>query len=70
MAEYHVGCGIGAIYAGIKSNSGGWKDKSAVTDEVIAAAAQFLLYTKQKVTFNAYGKPYILTVNEIEEPNA
>lgn len=70
MAQYHVGCGIAAIYAGIKYNDGSWKSKSAVTDEVIGAAAQFLLDTKQNVTFTVNGKRYKLSVNEIEEPNA
>ena len=70
MPQYHVGCGMGAIYAGIKSNYGAWKDKSAVTDEVIAAAAQFLLGTKQNVTFTMNGKRYRLSVSEIEEHNA
>lgn len=70
MPQYHVGCGLAAIYAGIKSDSGGWKSKSAVTDEVIGAAAQFLLDTKQNVTFTKNGKRYRLSVSEIEEHNA
>lgn len=70
MAEYHVGCGIAAIYAGIKFNAGGWKSKSAVTDEVIGAAAQFLLDTKQNFKFTINGKRYMLSVSEIEENNA
>lgn len=41
MAEYHVGCGVGAIYAGIlKPNGIEWGNKSAVTDEAINAAAE------------------------------
>ena len=70
MAQYHVGCGLAAIYAGIKYNAGGWKSKSDVTDEVIGSAAQFLLETKQNVTFTANGKRYRLSVSEIEEDNA
>ena len=70
MAQYHVGCGIAAIYAGIKYNDGTWKSKSTVTDEVIGAAAQFLLETKQNFTFTVNGKRYRLSVSEIEEHNA
>jgi hypothetical protein len=38
MAEYHVGCGIAGIYAGVlKKNSDEWLHKSLVTKEVIDA---------------------------------
>lgn len=47
MAEYHVGCGLAGIYAGIlnpKTKDGyqTWKDKSVVTEEAISAVAQHL----------------------------
>ena len=43
MAEYHVGCGIADIYAGIlKSNGYEWKTQSVVTDEAISAVVTYL----------------------------
>lgn len=43
MAEYHVGCGIAGIYAGIiKPNGYEWKTKSNVTNEAIAAVAVYM----------------------------
>ena len=44
MAEYHVGCGIAGIYAGmVKANKEEWRSKSLVTDEAINAVRDFLL---------------------------
>lgn len=38
MANYHVGCGLAGIYAGIlKPNGDEWKAKSCVTTEAIDA---------------------------------
>lgn len=43
MANYHVGCGIAAIYAGtIKKNGIEWQNKSAVTEEAIDAVRDYL----------------------------
>ena len=43
MAQYHVGCGIAGIYAGImKANGYEWKTKSNVTDEAIVAVALYM----------------------------
>lgn len=47
MAEYHVGCGLAAIYAGTLNpkTKGGyqtWRNKSDVTEEAIGAVAQYL----------------------------
>lgn len=43
MADYHVGCGIAGIYAGImKPNGYEWKTKSNVTNEAIAAVAVYM----------------------------
>ena len=43
MAEYHVGCGIAGIYAGImKPNGYEWKTQSDVTDEAISAVVTYL----------------------------
>ena len=40
MAQYHVGCGIAGIYAGImKANGYEWRTQSDVTDEAIFAVA-------------------------------
>lgn len=43
MAEYHVGCGVAAIYAGTCSKPGVWKYKSVVTDEALKAVADYML---------------------------
>lgn len=54
MAEYHIGCGITGIYAGTlnqKTKDGyqTWRNKSDVTEEAIAAVAQ---YFKQELKHN------------------
>ena len=67
MAEYHVGCGVAAIYAGTILKPGVWKNKSLVTDEAIGAAAQFLLQNKQAFLFSINGKRYRMEVFEISE---
>lgn len=64
MAQYHVGCGLAAIYAGTMSKHGVWKDKSPVTDEAVLAVANFLLDNKEMVTFSAYGKDYCMKITE------
>lgn len=44
MAEYHVGCGAFAIYAGtVKANGKEWKDKTRVTDEAVEAVRDWLV---------------------------
>lgn len=65
MAEYHVGCGVAAIYAGTILKPGVWKNKSPVTDEAIGAAAQFLLQNKQAFLFSMNGKRYRMEVVDI-----
>lgn len=57
MAEYHVGCGLAGIYAGTlnpKTKDGyqTWRNKSDVTEEAIAAVAQYL---KQELDFEKNG---------------
>ena len=43
MAEYHVGCGIAAIYAGImKANGYEWRTQSDVTEEAIRSVATYM----------------------------
>jgi len=62
MAEYHIGCGLAEIYAGTlnKKTKDGyqtWRNKSDVTEEAIAAVAQ---YFKQNLKHNetAIGRRY------------
>lgn len=64
MAEYHVGCGLSAIYAGTILKSGVWKNKTPVTDEAVRAVAQWLLMNNEAVTFSMNGKKYRMEVNE------
>lgn len=63
MAEYHIGCGIAGIYAGTlnqKTKDGyqTWRNKSDVTEEAIAAVAQ---YFKQELKKNeiSIGRRYM-----------
>jgi hypothetical protein len=46
MAEYHVGCGVFGIYAGTlnKKNPSMWQNKSEVTEEAIAAVADYMAH--------------------------
>ena len=68
MAEYHVGCGVFGIYAGILNKRGDmWVHKSDVTDEVIGCAAQYLLLNKAKFRFQYKDKSYVLKVEEEQE---
>ena len=47
MAEYHVGCGLCGIYAGVLGdrNKGEWKEKTEVTDEAINAVRDYMVDT-------------------------
>ena len=65
---YHVGCGLGAIYAGTLRSPGVWGKKNAVTDEAVSATAQYLLDAKVAFTFHARGKKYRMAVVEVDEP--
>lgn len=67
MPQYHVGCGISAIYAGVLTKHGIWKTKSPVTDEAIGASAQWLLDNKQDFCFTKGGTHYRMQV--VEESN-
>ena len=46
MAEYHVGCGAFAIYAGTlnSKNKSLWNNKSECTDEAINAVRDYMIY--------------------------
>lgn len=65
---YHVGCGLGAIYAGTFRSPGVWGKKNAVTDEAVSATAQYLLDANVAFTFHARGKKYRMAVVEVKEP--
>ena len=44
MAEYHVGCGAFAIYAGtLNKNKTMWNNKTECTDEAIAAVRDYMV---------------------------
>lgn len=45
MAEYHVGCGAFAIYAGTLNHRNKliWKDKSECTDEALCAVRDYMV---------------------------
>ena len=66
MAEYHVGCGAFAIYAGTLNsrNKSLWQNKSEVTDEAVSAVAQYLLQESKSMRFEYRGKKYKLCVME------
>ena len=66
MAEYHVGCGITAIFAGTLNKKGNmWLNKSVVTDEAFNAVAQYCLEHNEAMNFDYNGKKYRLAVTEI-----
>jgi hypothetical protein len=45
MAEYHVGCGAFAIYAGtLNKNKTMWQNKTECTDEAINAVRDYMIY--------------------------
>ena len=69
MAEYHVGCGAFAIYAGTLNsrNKNLWQNKSDVTDEAVCAVAQWLLQEDESMHFEYKGKKYKLCVAPEEE---
>lgn len=69
MAEYHVGCGAFAIYAGTLNsrNKNLWQNKSDVTNEATSAVAQYLLQDNKSMRFEYKGKKYKLCVVEEAE---
>lgn len=67
MTQYHVGCGITAIYAGTLNKKGDmWLNKSVVTDEAFSAVAQYCLEHDEVMNFDYNGKRYRLLVSEIK----
>ena len=68
MAEYHVGCGIVGIYAGLlKKNGVEWKTKTDVTHEALGAVAQYLLFNEIEFRFKHKGQGYVMRIEEFEE---
>lgn len=69
MAEYHVGCGAFAIYAGTLNsrNKNLWQNKSEVTEEAVSAVAQYLLQENKVMRFEFKGKKYKLCVVEVDD---
>ena len=67
MTEYHVGCGITAIFAGtLNTKKDKWINKSDVTDEAFSAVAQYCLEHDEAMNFDYCGKRYRLCVEEIK----
>lgn len=65
MTEYHVGCGVFAIYAGtLNKKKTMWQNKSDVTHEAIDAVAEYLLIGKKELHFEHKGKRYVMRVVE------
>lgn len=80
MAEYHIGCGFAGIYAGTLNpkTKGGyqtWRNKSDVTEEAVAAVAQYFDQELRRNNETEMTKKYIsgggaiveLTVSRIKE---
>ena len=68
MAEYHVGCGIAGIYAGLlKKNGAEWKAKTDVTNEALGAVAQYLLFNGIEFRFKHKDQWYVMRIEEFEE---
>lgn len=67
MAEYHVGCGVAAIYAGrLNKSKTMWLDKSDVTDEATSAVALYLLTEEKEMLFKYNNEEYVLRVTKKE----
>ncbi len=61
--EYHVGCGMTAIFAGIlNKKKDSWISKTDVTDEAFKAVAQYCLEHGEAMNFDYKGKRYRLAV--------
>ena len=67
MADYHVGCGITAIFAGtLNKKKDRWINKSDVTNEAFNAVAQYCLEHDEAMNFDYKGKRYRLAVEPQE----
>lgn len=69
MAEYHVGCGITAIFAGTLEprNKTRWRDKSNVTNEALCASAQYLISNEKEFRFQYKDDWYAMRIEKLEE---
>ena len=68
MADYHVGCGVFGIYAGILNKKGdAWRNKSEVTTEALDAVAGYLVMHEKEMRFTYKDKRYALRCVEIED---
>lgn len=68
MAQYHVGCGLTAIWAGTLNKKGDmWSNKSQVTDEACSAVARWLLQEDKSMTFHYKGELYVLHVDKMDK---
>lgn len=66
MKRYHVGAGIAGVYAGkLKKNGEEWADKSEVTDEVMSAVAQYLMFDNKRFHFQYSDKWYVMKIEEV-----
>lgn len=70
MAEYHVGCGILGIYAGILNKKGDkWINKSLVTNEVLSCAFDYLYSNEKEFRATINGVEYAMRIEPItKEP--
>jgi hypothetical protein len=67
MTQYHVCCGITAIWAGTLNKKGNtWRNKSDVTDEACSAVAQYFLQNDKLMVFTYREKRYMLKVEEVD----
>lgn len=68
MTNYHVGCGVAGIYAGILNKKGDmWLNKSDVTVEALNSVAQFLIEHEEALEFDYQDKRYRLAVHMLED---
>lgn len=68
MADYHVGCGYNAIYAGtLIKNSQLWRNKSECTEEAVAAVANYMLLKDSHFEVTINGLAYKLELVRIDE---
>lgn len=68
MSDYHVGCGLFAIYAGtLNKKRNMWINKSEVTDEVLGSAAQYMIEHQTEFRFKYRDKKYVMRILEQED---
>ena len=66
VAEYHIGCGLMEIYAGILNEKRDeWIDKSIVTDEAFKAVVQYCVDHLKTMSVKYNGNKYRVDVTKI-----